>query len=266
MNATLPTPFKQVSAHADDTMNRLGFNPAPGGYARGDLKLNVGPQWCVLNSPDSELPDDLLASIGTPGLWKFVRAGKSHRKVFTLPRRVWDAALNTDADNETNVLEQTLRWALESADESSSLEWQAPSRALVETWFAPEQLSVVAGPLLRQGELICESNRLAIRFPLAPEIPDDLPEARAAWLRCLLEEAHERWHLVRVGFLRTEDALTAVAEVDLTGVPHEIAEDLFAVSLEALRWVVLWLGETTDWLADVTVASELLAVRPVNNQ
>jgi hypothetical protein len=250
----------------DASLARLGFTPAPGGYARGDWQLAVGPQWCVLHAPGSESPDDWLAGLGTPGLWKLVRAGESHRKIFALPRRVWDAVVSADADNETNVLEQTLRWALDSAEASSSPEWQAPSRALVESWFAAEALTVAAGTLLRQGELICEPDRLALRFPLAPEIPEALPESRAAWLRLLLEETHERWHLVRVGFLRDDaDALNAVAEVDLTGVPHELAEDLFAVSLEALRWVVTWLGETTDGLADATVASELLAVCPNPN-
>ena len=53
-----------------------------------------------------------------------------------------------------------------------------------------------------------------------------------------------------------------VAEVNLTGAPPEITEELFVTSLEALRCVVQWLGPPVDWLADVTVSSELLASFP----
>ena len=267
MSATLHSPFTPLTPTTDETLARLGFAPEAGGYRCGDLRFTIGPQWCVLETPapDAAPVDDLHAGIAAPGLWKVVRAGHARRNIFSLPRRVWDTALSADADGEAGVAEQCVRWALDTAGEFSSSEWQAPSRALVESWFAPEQLTVLAGVVVRQGELICDTDRLAIRFPLVPEIPEDLPESRAAWLRLLLEEAQHRWHLVRLGFARDGDGvLSAVAEVDLTGVPHELAEDLFVLSLEALRWVVRWLAEPTDWLADVAVTSELLAVCPVN--
>jgi hypothetical protein len=90
-----------------------------------------------------------------------------------------------------------------------------------------------------------------------------LTEPRRQWLRLLLEDAQDRWHLARVGFARDDEgALSVVAEVDLTGMPGELAEDLFVTGLETLRWVAQWLGEPTDWLADAAVASELLAVCP----
>jgi len=294
MNAMLYSSYSPLTTNSEATLERLGFTPTSGGYQRGDIYFTLGTHWCVLQAPQREQPRlpaaspgdpfenarasfasrtlrtgtvrapgavDVLAALGQPALWKQVSAGDDVSRVFELPWPVWDAALSAEADGEANALEECLHWALTTADSLSLPDWQPPTRALVESWFKPEDLTVVAGALLRQGEFILESDRFALRFPLVPEIPDDLPASRLAWLRALLEEAQNRWHLVRLGFARDHDGvLSAVAEVDLTGVPHEIAEDLFVFSLEALRWVVQWLGETTDWLADAAVASELLAV------
>jgi len=250
-----------------EPLARLGFTPAAGGsYERDALCLAIGPHWCVLEAQarSALVPGRApTAALGAPGLWKLV--GAEPRLLFALPRRVWDEAASAEAsfDADITVLEHCLLWALDTAQGDVASEWQPPARAVVESWFKPELLTVVAGSLLRQGEVICEPDRFAIRFPLLPELPPHLPASRLAWLCSLLNEAQERWHLVRLGIVTDDDGLTSVvAEVDLTGVPREIAEDLFAVSLEALRWVVQWLGETTDWLADATVASELLAVCP----
>ena len=260
----LTAAFSKPEAGApSEALARAGFTSAPGGcHQRGDFRLTIGPQWCVLEAPESSM------ALGVRGLWKRVGAAGDTRLIFALPRRVWDEASSADTsfDDEITVLDQCLQWALDTAEQSIPAEWQSPPRAVVESWFKPEQLTVVAGSLLRQGEVICEPDQLAIRFPLLPELPPDLPESRRAWLRVLLDEAQDRWHLVRLDVVSDDDGQSSViAEVDLTGVPHAIAEDLFVISLEALRWVVQWLGETTDWLADATVASELLAVCP-NNQ
>ncbi len=262
MTATFPKPVAGVFAEA---LARAGFTPAPDDtYERGDLRLTLGAHWCVLVAPSTELP----IPAGYQGLWKRVGSPMEVCRIFALPRRIWDVASATETlfDGEITVIEQCLQWAVDTSGHSVPSGWQSPPRTEVESWFQPEQLTVVAGSLLRQGELICEPDRLAIRFPLVPELPPDLPESRRAWLRVLLDEAQDRWHLVRLEVPADDDGQSGlVAEVDLSGVPHAIAEDLFVISLEALRWVVQWLGETTDWLADACVVSELLAVCP-NNQ
>ena len=270
---------KPVTGASSEALARAGFTPASGDtYAQGEFRLTIGAHWCVIEARTRSVPlpgrtpgisamaspDSVLPVV--PSLWKRVGAAGDARLLFSLPRRIWDEALSTvtSFDGETTVLDQCLQWALDAAEQSIPVEWQSPPRAVVESWFEQEQLTVVAGSLLRQGEVICEPDQLAIRFPLVPELPPDLPESRRAWLHALLDEAQDRWHLVRLD-VANDDHSSVVAEVDLTGVPHELAEDLFVISLEALRWVVQWLGETTDWLADATVASELLAVCP-NNQ
>lgn len=251
------------STASSEALARAGFTPVAGGrYERSEFLLTVGAHWCVLEASSSAVVN------GAHGLWKRIGASVDARRIFALPRRIWNDAASADAsfNVDTTVLDQCLQWAFDSAARSVSSDWQSPTRAEVESWFKPDQLTVVAGSLLRQGEVICESDQLAIRFPLVPELPPDLPQSRRAWLRALLDEAQERWHLVRLDVLTDADGQSSVvAEVDLTGVPHELAEDLFVISLEALRWVVQWMGETTDWLADATVASEILAVCP-NNQ
>jgi hypothetical protein len=166
-----------------------------------------------------------------------------------------------DSENE-QLLRQTMEWALETARGRVPGGWVAPEQELLNAWFIPEQLTVVSGALLRQGELMVEPARLALRFPIVPELVSEVTPARRAWLRVLLEEAQNRWHLVRCGWLEASEGVAAIIEVDLTGAPRALHEDLFVTSLEAVRWTVQWLGEPADWLADVAVASELLAVCP----
>ena len=257
MTSVISKPFAGAS---NEALVRAGFSPVSAMlYQRGAFHLTIGPHWCAIEASDSPIP------LNTLGLWKRVGPGVEARRVFILPRRIWADAASADVsfEDETTVLDQCLQWALATAEGTVPPTWQPPARAEVESWFKPEQLTVVAGSLLRQGEVICEPGELAIRFQLLPELPPDLPESRRAWLRALLDEAQDHWHLVRLSVATDGDGHSSVmAEVDLTGVPHELAQDLFVISLEALRWVVQWLGETTDWLADVTVASELLAVCP----
>ena len=190
--------------------------------------------------------------------------GANHRRVFALPTALLNSANAAEAfaDRDITALEASMAWALKTAGAHVGLDWEAPSRAIIQSWFAPEQLTVLAGALVRQGELVYESSELAIRFPIVPQLPPDLPEERLAWIRLPLDEAQNRWHLVRFGIIGGETESSVIAEVNLTGAPREILEDLFVTSLEALRWVVRWLGEPTDWLADVGVTSELLAVGP----
>jgi hypothetical protein len=253
------TLIPSTSGPAAEALERAGFiTVSPTTHRHGELCLNIGAHWCVFETP-------ARSASGPGGLWKQVGTDADVRWLASIPRRNWEQGATDEAsfDGERTALDECLQWLLDTLAQPKPPEWQPPPRAEIESWFNQEHLTVIAGSLLRQGEVIHEPNRLTIRFELIPEIPPDLAEARLAWLRLLLDEAQERWHLVRCGVITDDDGLSsAVAEVDLTGVPHALAEDLFVLSLEALRWVVQWLGETTDWLADATVASELLAVCP----
>jgi hypothetical protein len=250
-----------------------GFIPAAGGYESDLLRVQPGSDWWTFRQRPDELdpaapqPSELPNTVGQAGPWKSVTEENAQVPVLALP-----ASIFTDEPDETSgemsepvpLATAVLRWVQQTARGDTATDWQTPPLEVVQSWFHRDQLTVVVGALLRQGEVIHESNRLALRFPILPQLPDDLPHARRAWLHTLLEEAQNRWHLVRCGFFLDPEsnATAAIAEVDLTGAPLAACETLFVTALEALRWAVQWLGEPADWLADANVASELLAVCP----
>jgi hypothetical protein len=260
---TAPWSFYGAAAGWGEALQRLGFTPAASAYRRGEFRLETGPDWWMLSAPCEQNGPDATGNVGQPGLWKPVGRPGGLDKVFGIPLRGFPAEDTLDLETgEPGVMEQTLAWALATAGALPPPAWKAPDLATVQTWFPRDRLTVVAGGLVQQGELICDADRLALRFPNLARLPDDLPPSRLAWLETLFEGARNRWQLVRVGCLADDAGTAAVAEVDLTGAPPAILETLFAHSLDALRWTVQWLGESADWLADVTVASELLAVCP----
>src|SRR5262245_41919778 len=186
-------PWSSLSAPPGDataTLAALGFVPVPGaaGYQRDQLRLTLGPHWCVLETPHATQLDHCTCELGQPGLWKHVRLGQHPRRVFAFPMSLTrhSSPLDADDENPAGMLARCTDWALQTLDPYARLDWLAPPRALVESWFAPEQLTVSAGPVVRQGLLTREENQLSIRFPIVPQLPPDLPASRRAWLRTLL--------------------------------------------------------------------------------
>jgi len=126
-------------------------------------------------------------------------------------------------------------------------------------------LTVQAGHLLRQCELIHRPDRLALTCPILTHIPADLPAARRTWLHEVLSDAQNRWRMVRLGLVGNgEEAV--LAEVDFSGCPSAVLEHLFPTGLGALCWVVAWLVNSVDFLADVTQASGALEVFPAGSE
>jgi hypothetical protein len=247
-----------------EALARLGFVPVAEGWQREGFSLTTDLLWLKLTTPVQPADPDRLDTPGQPGLWKRVLTARGARRLFALPASlVLTQTTEAELDDSAGAPgEQAVRWALDTARGVVASSWQAPAQTEVESWFKPEDLTVVSGELLCQGELVCQPEHLALRFGLTPPLTDDLPRSRREWLRVLFEEAQNRSPLVRIGFLPGESGEEAVAEVDLTGAPSPLIESLFVASLETLRWVVQGLGEPADWLADVSVASELLAVCP----
>jgi hypothetical protein len=152
-----------------------------------------------------------------------------------------------------------VQWALATESGEAPAGWQPPPREEIESWVPADRLTVQAGPLVRQGQLVCAPERLALRFALVHSIPAGLPEARREWLEEALAEAQDRWRLVRVGL--TADGAAALAEVDFTGCPRAALEVLFPTGLDALRWVVAGLVNVADFLADAGASCRALEVR-----
>ena len=155
MNTVPWSPSLWPAAACAEALAQLGFAPVAGGYQRGEFRLTLGPHWCALEAPCANPGDDLLGDLSQPGLWKHCRADEQPRRVFALPAALVRGAPPSDVGDESapSVLQRCARWALQTAGPFSVLDWQAPARDVVESWFAPEQLTVVAGALVRQGEL-----------------------------------------------------------------------------------------------------------------
>lgn len=210
--------------------------------------------WLVFTAPAAE-PD-----LGAPGLWKTVRDGQAARRIFAV-REVWfpnDDLLLTDDERSTS--DCVVDWALATAEHRLPDGWVAPDRATIDTYLDKSRLTLVHGTFTRQMQIIHAPDRLALRLPILHTIPAALSELRLRWLRALLEEAQNRHHLLRLGLLRDGAQTAAIAEVDLSGVPPMLLEPLLSRSCDALRWVVAWLVESADFLAQADVASRALEI------
>lgn len=235
------------------SLKTLGFHGTGdgSGYVRGGLLVRPCAGWCTLERSadgNTELLDDQL---GKPGLWKPVVGGqgKSVGREFHVPLR----PLQDMGEAATLAIQACLEWAMATACEQLPEGWVPPPLQVVESWIPKGGLTLQSGPFVRQASLLHGSDRLAVRFPIVPEVSDRLSESRRAWLDELLIDGQNRWRMVRIGRGRISGRLTMEAEVDLSGAPHTVLEDLFKTSLDALRWVVSWLVWPAGFLADKDV-------------
>jgi hypothetical protein len=252
----LPTYWRQALA-------RAGF--AANGDARfhhGKISFALDGRWVQLLTVTEPAPPEVIRDLGRPGLWKHIAEGQAGCRVFEFPASAVATEEAVEDQDETAPLtpEAFLAWALTSAKDGIVLGWQPPSRQLVESWMSPGELTVQAGPLVRQGELILRPDRWAVRFLILPAVPPDLPFERRDWLRAVLSDAQTLWRLVRLGFVSEGENLAVAAEVDLTGSPA--SEHLFLAGVHGVRHVVATLAETVEMLADASVASQTLKLPP----
>jgi hypothetical protein len=243
-------------------LEKLGFTPnrRGSGYRRNGTLFTTDGGWSVLRSTQAlSTADPLRGDLNKPGLWKRVRLGDGpeNYRVFDLPPGAWTAE-----EESAGPGPGCLAWALATAGGRLTEDWQPPPRDTVKAWLPAGGLTVRSGPVVRQGELIHGPGRLALRFPVLSCLPDNLSPARQAWLGELLRDGQNRWRLVRLGLTGEDEPAAALAEVDLSGCPHALLESLFGASLAALRWVVEWLVQGADFLADTAVACQALELCP----
>ena len=247
-----------LEADLEATLAGLGFRRTlrANRYASKQLTLEIDGRWATVTTWGGlENQDPLTEFVGRPGLWKPSVAPDGMARAFDL----WlDVPANTEADacgpedRTDSALESMLNWALETADGQVPRGWLPEgesSRSELERFIPEGGLTVQAGPFVRQGELICDSSRLAISIPVLDHVPEDLGASRVGWLRALLIDALDRWRMVRVGFAGKQQA-QVVAEVDLTGAPQPLIPDLLRIGLDALRWFVQWLVKPAVLVSD----------------
>lgn len=247
----------------------LGFAESAGGEHRlNGTAFGIRNGWPTLRVRRGVSKADLLAGcLGQPGPWKSVQDARLRGRVvrvFELPPVVLDGRADDleEDDAAGTAFQASLRWGLATADGHVPAGWTAPARERVEAFLPPGALTVRKGSLVRQGELICTPERLAVRFPVVPRVAGDLPAGRRQWLEALAADAQSQWRLVRVGLEDAADSSVLTAEVDLTGVPESLMEKLVTTSLAALRWVLSWLVTAADFVADATVRCRLLESPP----
>ena len=243
-----------------EDLTKLGF-VSDGGtnrYRRGGLIFDTDDRWSELRATNgSPPPAPLREPLGTPGLWKWV----ADRRVFDLPPAVI-APAEDEFGATTTPLGGCLEWALQTAAGKLPEGWQTPDRVEVESWIPRAGLTVQFGRVVRQGTLHHASGRLALRFPILPRVPADLSPNKHMWLEEILMDGQSRSRLVRIAFTTNG---SVEAEVDLSGAPHAVIENLFRTGLESLRWIVEWL-EPVDFLVDAGAACRAFEVCPVREQ
>jgi len=209
----------------------------------------------AVSVPDPECDD----WIGEPGLWRTMSVDDCIVSAFACPSVARMARLGLCDEREAPSLEVEVEaWAEATSRRARFAVWEAPEAADVSGWLAPDKLAVRAGSHVAKGELECSAERLRVFFPQIVRLGDELSPARHEWVRALCFDAQLRWQLVRFGVV--EDCVHA--EIDLSGVPADLAEPLFRVAVEALVFSVGWVLPGLAVVADPSAKSEVLDRAP----
>ena len=220
------------------------------------VQFHLRSGWGTFETTGGRRPKDpLRGQLGLPGLWKLSANGHgatAHR-VFELP-----PSITPRRDAEPARFDLLSAWAHATVDGRPDRGWSPPPREDIERLLPEGALTLQVGAVALQGALDHDDSRLALDFPIVPRIPDDLPPARAAWLEELLADAQNRWRMVRIGI----DGVTAAAQIDLSGAPHDTLAPLVRIGVDALRHVVSSLVEPADFLVNGADGSRAVEVPP----
>jgi hypothetical protein len=240
-------------------LQQAGFRPSDpdGTYRLDGITFDMKGDWPALRSRRVK-PDPASSRPGkhAAGLWKVVSSGGSGHdfRLFEFPLSAIDAEDPASSDEPVSPFADTLAWALDTADGAPPAGWSPPARDVVEDWIPAGELTVGAGDFVRQGSLIHGPGCLALRFLVIPEVPAELSASRRSWLQALVTDAQDRWRMVRFDM----SGGRVLAEVDLSGAPAAILQPIMRTSLDALRWVVAWVGPPAAFICDPAATSEIL--------
>jgi len=234
-------------------------------FARKEVDFRMEGTWSVLgNRSTPEGADPLVGQMGKPGFWKFVDNGEKLQSVFELPPLEFD---DGGADSTWNELPASshwgsmLNWALDTQDGRIPKGWRPPPREEIDVLVPREKLTVPCGIHPRQGELIHEGDRLAVRVLIVQHVSEDWAEDRQYWFHKLLLEAQSRWRLVRFGYSDRLPLGAVCAEVDLTGAPSDALPELLRIVLVALKAAVEWIMSSIMYLINAPDECRALQLR-----
>lgn len=242
-------------------LRERGFQSTAQGWKRNGLRFEVHGRWFVFSERGDEATQaDPWLDLRQIGLWKQVQSGTKRRRVFEIPSWVvCNPADGSDLDGtDLAPFDQILDWMLASASGRIRCGWQPPAHEVMEASAPRGALTLQVAGLVRQGEFVLRPDRLAVRIPLLPQLPAELPADRARALRELLFDAQSRWAMLRFGICEDASPRAVVADFDLTGAPH--CDPLISAGVDVLRHVCARLAETVDALADASVVLRSLAL------
>jgi len=231
-----------------------------------EVTLTIQGRWVVISDLRGCAAPQRQPGLGHPGLWKVVQDDAGPQRVFEIPRWAVDDPATDDslASTGETLMQRLVDWALETRQGALPPDWVMPDAALVESWMPGGGLTVQAGGIARQGELLLRPDVWALRMPIVPRIAPDLPAPRLRALEQLAAETQRSWAMVRLSFTGDPDPSALVAEVNFTGAPH--VESLFLAGLDVLRHVTRQVQETADVLSNASVEIACLAGSGATNK
>jgi hypothetical protein len=246
-----------------DAFEATGFHRVQNGngFRHNGMSLTVDESWLTLSTRHGATANSLLGDLGKPGLWKTVdlKNGKPIGREFHLPMAalagVKEWADGGDQD-DSNPIETCLRWAAKTVGRQRLPSWTSPPRQQIDAWIQPADLVLQNGALIVQGSVTHAPDQLAICFPILSELPAAMTAARREWLQAVLADATNRWRMVRVGLSDSQTPAVS-AEVDFSGAPSAVIEDLVKAGLDAVRLVTMSILWPVVLLSDLDVPSRI---------
>ncbi len=219
----------------------------------GSLACKSQARWSTFYVAPEDHGEPLTAgALGQPGLWKRVVNDGGVIAEFDVP------VPSAEKDSEIGD------WALQSLEGRVPSHWEPPSPQELEVWVAPARLSVRFGSFTAQGVFSLAPARFALVCRVIEEsLLRDLSAVRQELLHRILDQAHRRFRMVRVG-ISSEGSVQA--EVDLSGAPRAFWESVIPISADALQLVVDWMAPSILATIDPGVSLfESLKVNPFNH-
>jgi len=229
----------------DDIEARLeiaGFRLDESGcYRQNGTAVHLGRHWLRMEREhvgDRDREDEVGGMLGQCGPWRPVGGdgGSTRTLVADLPRSMWTSAADAGSEAAADLGGRCVEWGLATSGGGAPEGWAPPSPERAADLVPPGAGTIVVGDIVRDCVVYRDEGRLAIECPLVPFVPADLAATRQCWLERLLAEARALWRMARVGL--RGGAL--VAEVDLTGVPHDALAGAVPAALHALHGLVAW--------------------------
>jgi hypothetical protein len=193
--------------------------------------------------------------LGAPGLWKQLPEPDAGSLVFDVPFGSLDVhVLSADRCIAS--------WACRTLEPASSRDLSIPARDELDRLIEPSLLTVRDGGFLAhvlvEHRDTATSRAFSLCVPLAPAAALQAASAeRLAILKQLAADADGRWRMVRVGLRPLEGRAHGVedllAEINLTGVPSELLEQIVPVAIDALRIVARSLLAVVHTVLDASV-------------